>query len=321
MLERNKQKLNTTNSDRYSTSNNENKPDNTSRVIKNTRGKCVLKMEKRNGVYQVPVKINGMGLFFIFDTGASDITISTSEARTLLKQGLLAEDDILGVNNYQIADGSIHEGLVINLKTVEICNITLTNIQASVIDNPDAPLLFGQSALSKFGKVEIDYKNNELILSDNTNKIDKNKTIKPVIELTEADKKANIFPVLKLVDGDTFYIDNGTVKGEKVRLIGIDTPESKHTKKKVEKYALEASEYTRKLIENKKVKLEYDVQKRDRYKRLLAYVYLLDGTFVNAELVKNGYAKVATYPPNVKYTDLFVKLEREARENNRGLWN
>lgn len=76
-----------------------------------------------------------------------------------------------------------------------------------------------------------------------------------------------------------------------------------------------------KLLANKKVRLEYDVGKKDKYNRTLAYVYLTDGTFVNAELVKQGYAMVMTIPPNVKYAEKFVKLERRARKNNRGLWN
>ena len=74
------------------------------------------------------------------------------------------------------------------------------------------------------------------------------------------------------------------------------------------------------MLKGKSVKLEYDIDKFDRYGRTLAYVYLEDGTFVNAELVKNGYAMVMTIPPNVKFADLFVKLQQEARENNKGQW-
>jgi micrococcal nuclease len=74
-------------------------------------------------------------------------------------------------------------------------------------------------------------------------------------------------------------------------------------------------------LDGKLVRLEYDIDRFDQYKRTLAYVYLEDGTFVNADLVKNGYAMVMTVPPNVKYADEFVKLQREAREKGRGLWN
>ncbi len=73
-------------------------------------------------------------------------------------------------------------------------------------------------------------------------------------------------------------------------------------------------------MDGKTVRLEFDVQQVDRYNRLLAYVYLKDGTFVNAWLVENGYAVVMTIPPNVKYQELFLKLQREAREAKRGLW-
>jgi micrococcal nuclease len=119
-----------------------------------------------------------------------------------------------------------------------------------------------------------------------------------------------------VIDGDTFRLENR----EKVRLIGIDAPETNHPGKPVEYFGKEASEFTERMLEDKKVRLEMDVQERDKYGRLLAYVYLEDSTFVNAELLKQGYAQVATYPPNVKYVELFVKLQKEARENKRGLW-
>ncbi len=106
----------------------------------------------------------------------------------------------------------------------------------------------------------------------------------------------------------------------KVRYIGIDTPEIHHPMKGIERYGKEASEANRKLVDGKTVRLEFDVQEQDRYGRLLAYVYLEDGTFVNAWLVENGYAMVMTIPPNVKYQQLFLKLQREAREGMRGLW-
>lgn len=122
--------------------------------------------------------------------------------------------------------------------------------------------------------------------------------------------------VTKVVDGDTIKISSG----ETVRLIGIDTPETKHPTKPVEAYGREASEFTRKLVLGKQVYLEMDVQERDKYGRLLAYVYLKDGTFVNAELLKEGYARVMTVPPNVKYAETFIALEREARAARKGLW-
>lgn len=105
-----------------------------------------------------------------------------------------------------------------------------------------------------------------------------------------------------------------------MRYIGVDTPELHHPRKPVEAYAREARAFNQRLVEGKKVRLEFDVERRDKYSRLLAYVYLTDGTFVNAELLRQGYAQLLTIPPNVKYVDLFVKLQREAREAGRGLW-
>ena len=124
--------------------------------------KSVVKMKKMGGVYFVPVEINGIPMEFIFDTGASDITLSATEAIFLYKQGKLTEEDIRGTQQYQIADGTLAEGTVITLKTVRIGNKTLHNVEASIVHNQEAPLLIGQSALSRFGKITIDYKNNEI---------------------------------------------------------------------------------------------------------------------------------------------------------------
>lgn len=122
--------------------------------------------------------------------------------------------------------------------------------------------------------------------------------------------------VQRVLDGDTVVL----VTGERIRYIGIDTPELHHPKKPVEFYAREAKEFNRRMVEGKMVRLEFDVERHDKYGRLLAYVYLLDGTFVNAELIRQGYAQLLTFPPNVKYADLFRKLQTEAREASRGLW-
>lgn len=125
----------------------------------------------------------------------------------------------------------------------------------------------------------------------------------------------DVYVVARVLDGDTIELLNG----EKVRYIGIDTPELRSSRKVVEYYAEEAYRANRKLVEGKKVSLEFDVQRRDRYGRLLAYVYV-DGLMVNEWLLANGYARVATFPPNVKYAERFRKLEQEARKQKLGLW-
>ena len=131
---------------------------------------------------------------------------------------------------------------------------------------------------------------------------------------SNVDKKEVL--VKRVIDGDTFEIESG----EKVRLIGIDTPETKHPRKGVEPFGKEASQMTKSLVENRNVLLEFDVDQRDRYGRLLCYVYY-DNKFLNEELVKAGLAKVATYPPNVKYVDLFVAAQKEAQNKEKNIWS
>ncbi len=126
--------------------------------------------------------------------------------------------------------------------------------------------------------------------------------------------------VVRVIDGDTIQVCCVFGDRVKVRYIGVDTPETHHPMRGVEPYGMEAAEANRKLVDGKTVRLEFDVQQLDRYGRTLAYVYLEDGTFVNAWLVENGYAMVMTIPPNIKHQDLFLKLQREAREARRGLW-
>ena len=127
-----------------------------------TRSKSVVHMQKHNGVYYIPVRLNDVDMDIIFDTGASDIVISSVEALFLIKQGKLTEEDVFGQAYYGIADGSVSVGTVINLKKVEIGGRVLNNVQATVVDNIEAPLLLGQSALSQFGRVSIDYNNNTI---------------------------------------------------------------------------------------------------------------------------------------------------------------
>lgn len=136
-----------------------------------------------------------------------------------------------------------------------------------------------------------------------------------------AQTKTSPVLVTKVSDGDTFWVTYPSGKEEKIRLIGINAPESRKTgKTDVEVFGKEASEYATNLLLNKRVRLEFDVQKYDRYKRTLAYAYLESGQMVNSLLVKQGYARVATYPPNVRYQELFQQLEKEARNARRGLW-
>ena len=138
------------------------------------------------------------------------------------------------------------------------------------------------------------------------------------------------FVCTRVVDGDTIV-----VKGiGKVRLIGVDTPETKHPRKPVEYFGKEASNFTKRMVEGKKVRLEYDWQKKDKYNRVLAYIYVMTNDardmpefknrasielMLNAELIKQGYGHAYTKYP-FKYLEQFRIYEKEARENKRGLW-
>ncbi len=143
-------------------------------------------------------------------------------------------------------------------------------------------------------------------------------TLLPVPVASQGD--STTVQVVRVVDGDTIQVCCVFGDRVKVRDICVDTPETHHPMRGVEPYGMEAAEANRKLVDGETVRLEFDVEQRDRYGRLLAYVYLEDGTFVNACLVENGYAMVMTVPPNVKHQGLFLKLQREAREARRGLW-
>jgi micrococcal nuclease len=126
--------------------------------------------------------------------------------------------------------------------------------------------------------------------------------------------------VLRVVDGDTVEVQVGGRK-ETVRLIGIDTPETVDPRSPVECFGAEASDRSKALLpEGTEVRLVADVEPRDRYDRLLAYVYRDDGTFVNLALVEDGYASVLTYPPNVAHVDEFTAAAARARDEGRGLW-
>ncbi|MHA8076159.1 retropepsin-like aspartic protease family protein [Aquirufa sp. TARAVU-A1A] len=122
----------------------------------------ILKMEIENGVRYVWVEINGIRLRFIFDTGASNICISTAEATVLFRQGTLQKDDVINVEYFQDATGKISEGTIVNLKEIKIGNMVLNDVKATVIDNVNAPLLLGQTVLERFGSIEIDNFNKEI---------------------------------------------------------------------------------------------------------------------------------------------------------------
>jgi micrococcal nuclease len=121
-----------------------------------------------------------------------------------------------------------------------------------------------------------------------------------------------------VIDGDTIEIQR-LGRTMDVRLIGIDTPETVHPTEPLECYGLAASSFTTRALEGEQVRLEFDVERTDRYGRMLSYLFD-EGSLFNERLVAEGYAQVSTYPPNVKYAARLLAAQRRARETNRGLW-
>lgn len=131
---------------------------------------------------------------------------------------------------------------------------------------------------------------------------------------------SDIASVIKVIDGDTIIL---RLQGatETVRLIGVDTPETVHPTKPVECFGPEASAFTHSVLKPKtQVRVQRDVEARDRYQRLLVYLYLIDGTFVNQELLRLGFARTMNIAPNTVFATNFASIETAARKNQIGLW-
>ncbi len=153
--------------------------------------------------------------------------------------------------------------------------------------------------------------------------------LSPHIESTEVSVKSELSDieslesgtVVKVIDGDTFVVDINN-KQTTIRLIGVDTPESVHSdESKNTQEGFVASDYTKTLLLNETVYLEYDVTKTDIYGRTLAYAYLSNGEMVQDILLEKGMARVMTVQPNSKYADRFLKIEKKAQKEEVGFWN
>lgn len=144
--------------------------------------------------------------------------------------------------------------------------------------------------------------------------------MQPLLETAEQNQPG-LYPVIEVVDGDTITVDMAGSK-ETVRLIGVDTPETKDPRKAVQCFGKAASQFTRNLIGNNPVRLEADPvnTNRDRYNRLLRYVYLADGTFVNAEIIKQGYGFAYVNFPFSRI-EPFKEYQADARAKGQGLWS
>ncbi len=240
---------------------------------------------------------------------------------------ILAIIAIIFVINYifneytiQIQKRNLNENNKENVKTGEIENtIGNTNIandgisdeikNASIIAEEKANNVNNVNSEKEVSKI-----NNANISVNEENK-ENGKTVQGIIPNGKVEAK-----VLRVVDGDTLKVQI-VDKGYKVRLLGVDTPESVSPKKeKNTKEGKIASEYTKKNLEGKDIILEFDVSPYDRYGRLLAYAYV-DGICYNEKLLEEGYAKVMMISPNVKNSKYYRQIEKHAKENNVGFWN
>lgn len=123
----------------------------------------IIRMQQIGGVSTIPCKINGLPLNFIFDTGASEVSLSLTEVSFMLKNGYLKKEDFIGTSNYLDANGEIREGLKVIIKKIEIGNLFISDVTANIVKNLKAPILLGQSALRKFGKFQVDFDENTII--------------------------------------------------------------------------------------------------------------------------------------------------------------
>jgi micrococcal nuclease len=119
-----------------------------------------------------------------------------------------------------------------------------------------------------------------------------------------------------VIDGDTIILTNG----RHVRYIGINTPEIEHEHQKAEPYGYHAKKYNEKLVFSKTVRLQFDKERHDHFGRLLAYVFLPDGTFINQAMIAQGYAYLLPQKPNIKYAKILLQAQREAMSAKKGMW-
>jgi clan AA aspartic protease (TIGR02281 family) len=176
----------------------------------------IVKINREGGVYTIPCTVNGIPLRFIYDTGASDVTISLTEAQFMYKNGLIKSSDILWTQNYQTASGDIVEGLTVILREIKIGSLKIKNVMASIVLANDAPLLLGQSVISRIGKTQLDPQNSTLIITPFNSNAGVNKI---------KDGDGNIYSTVK-IGNQTWMTENlRTTKfcnGEPISLIQQD---------------------------------------------------------------------------------------------------
>lgn len=162
----------------------------------------------------------------------------------------------------------------------------------------------------------------QLVIDSTSSQFDQPETSTLAIHTSTNSSSITFYTVSKVIDGDTLELQLGD-KIEKVRLIGVNTPETVDPRRKVECFGREASDYAKKILTGQKVSLEFDPSQdqRDKYSRLLAYLYLEDGSLFNLDLIKAGYAYEYTYKKPYLYQSQFQSAEDQAQSKQLGLWS
>lgn len=162
----------------------------------------------------------------------------------------------------------------------------------------------------------------QLVIDSTSSQLDQPETSTLAIHTSTSSSSITFYTVSKVIDGDTLELQLGD-KIEKVRLIGVNTPETVDPRRKVECFGREASDYAKKILTGQKVSLEFDPSQdqRDKYSRLLAYLYLEDGSLFNLDLIKAGYAYEYTYKKPYLYQSQFQSAEDQAQSKQLGLWS
>jgi micrococcal nuclease len=135
-------------------------------------------------------------------------------------------------------------------------------------------------------------------------------------KILHVDAGHSYYSVKKVYDGDTVLLSNGN----KIRFLGINTPEVEGRHKSAQAGGEDAKRWLLKVLKNKRIRLERDVEKKDKYKRLLAHIFTEDNLHINLELIKRGFGTVSIYPPNLKYTDILIKAQQHAEQDKLGIW-
>lgn len=183
-----------------------------------------------------------------------------------------------------------------------------------IMEEPEETIIENKPSVKNKENESVDQTETNQVEADDKEKSNENQHESTGVTLIPA-------KVIHVTDGDTIKVQLQDGTEEKIRMILVDTPETVHPSKPVEPFGPEASQFTKDTLSNAEIDLELGIEERDRYGRLLAYIYLKDGTMYNKLLLEKGLARVSVFPPNTKYLDEFKAIEQEAKNQKLGIWS